>query len=276
VLLPDGRTLAYRTFGDPDGRVVVNCHGGLLCGLDIASFDDAAVELGVHIVSPDRPGIGASSPAPGRTTASWAHDVQVLLDRLSVERASALGWSMGGQYALACAALLDGIDRAVIIAGALPLDDAATFAQLNAMDRRLTRLSGNHPHVARIGFMSLGTIARHTPKVWARQMTKGAVPEEASVIHGLSDPGLAAAAAVALEGGIGMAEEYRAWTRPWGFTPEDVTVPIVIWQGDADHLVPPDWGKTLSSRIPGARLELRAGEGHFLGFRHQLDVLRDL
>ena len=183
---------------------------------------------------------------------------------------------MGGQYALACAARVERIDRAVIIAGALPLDDDATFAQLNAMDRRLTRLSENHPHVARISFSSLGSVARHAPKLWARQMAKDTVPEEASVMSGLPDPGLAAAAAVALHGGRGMVDEYRAWKRPWGFTPEDVDVPTVVWQGDADHLIPPDWGKALSSRIPGARLELRAGEGHFLGFRHQLDVLRDL
>jgi pimeloyl-ACP methyl ester carboxylesterase len=276
VLLPDGRKLAYRAYGNPDGRVVVNCHGGLVCGLDVAPFDAAARELGVCIVSPDRPGIGASSPAPGRSTAGWADDVRALLDRFDVERASVLGWSMGGQYALACAARVERIDRAVVIAGALPLDDDPTFAQLNAMDRRLTRVSQDHPHQARIAFRLLGSVARHAPKAWARQMAKDAVPEEASVISALPDPGLATAAAVALRGGRGMVDEYRAWKRPWGFRPEDVGVPTVVWQGDADHLIPPDWGRTLSRRIPGARLELRAGEGHFLGYRHQLDVLRDL
>ena len=276
VLLPDGRTLAYRTFGDPEGRVVVNCHGGLLCGLDVEPFGDAASELGVRIVSPDRPGIGASSPAPGRSTATWADDVRALLDSLGVERASVLGWSMGGQYALACAALVDRIDRAVVIAGALPLDDDSNFAQLNAMDRRLTRLSRESRARRVRGFRMLGGMARHAPKLWARQMAKGVVPQEVTALSGLADPGFASAAAVALEHGSGMVEEYRAWARPWGFTPEDVKIPTVVWQGDADHLIPPDWGKTLSSRIPGARFELRAGEGHFLGLRHQVEVLRDL
>ena len=37
----DGRALAYREYGDPRGHPVVNCHGGLLCGLDVAPFDVA-------------------------------------------------------------------------------------------------------------------------------------------------------------------------------------------------------------------------------------------
>ena len=73
-----------------------------------------------------------------------------------------------------------------------------------------------------------------------------------------------------------MVEEYRAWVRPWGFAPEDVRGRVTIWQGDADDLVPPQWGKELAERIPDTRLELLAGEGHFLGYRHQEAVLHAL
>ena len=61
----NGRALGYREYGAPDGRPVVNCHGGLVCGLDVASYGDAARDLGVRIISPDRPGIASSDPAPG-------------------------------------------------------------------------------------------------------------------------------------------------------------------------------------------------------------------
>jgi pimeloyl-ACP methyl ester carboxylesterase len=67
--------------------------------------------------------------------------VRALLDSLGTGRAAVLGWSMGGQYALACAALLPGrLSRTSVIAACLPLDDDATFGALNAMDRRFTRL----------------------------------------------------------------------------------------------------------------------------------------
>lgn len=277
VDLADGRVLGYREFGDPAGAPVVNCHGGLVCGLDVAPFDAAARELGVRLVSPDRPGIGRSDPRPGRATGDWAADVTELLDRLGLDRTGVLGWSMGGQYALACAAGLGHrVTRTVVIAGAPPLDDDAVFAQLNPMDRRLTRLSQHHPHVARSLFATLGGVAAHAPGVWAHLTARGAVPDEAAALEGLPDPGIAAAAAEALGHADGMVEEYRAWVRPWRFAPEDVEGPVTIWQGTADELVPAAWGRALGERIPGARLNLLEGEGHFLGYLHQAEILRDL
>ena len=56
-----GRMLACREYGEPEGAVVIYCHGGLACGLDVAPFDAAA-------------------RAPG-----------LLRDRLGVERAAVPG-----------------------------------------------------------------------------------------------------------------------------------------------------------------------------------------
>lgn len=277
ITLTDGRALAYREYGDPDGAPVVNCHGGLLCGLDVAPFADAARALGLRLISPDRPGIGASGSSPARTTADWADDVHALLDALGIGRAAVFGWSMGGQYALACGArIADRVDRVVVVAGCLPLDDAATFEHLNAMDRRLTRLAQHHPRVARDVFRSLGEVARHRPEAWAHLTTRGAVPEEGRALDALPDPAIASAAAQALEHGDGMVEEYVAWARPWGFVPEDVAAPTVIHQGTHDDLVPHAWADILAVRISGARLVSHEGAGHFLTYRDPAAVLRDL
>jgi pimeloyl-ACP methyl ester carboxylesterase len=73
-----------------------------------------------------------------------------------------------------------------------------------------------------------------------------------------------------------MVEEYRAWARPWGFTPADVQGPVTIWHGDDDQLVPPAWGGELARALPGARLERVPGAGHFPGYTHTTNVLRSL
>src|SRR3954452_12412448 len=104
IELDGGRALAVREFGDPAGRVVVNCHGGLLCGLDVAPFDEPARAIGIRLVSPDRPGLGDSGAADGGWTIDWESDVRGRLDALGIDRVDLLGWSMGAQYALACAA----------------------------------------------------------------------------------------------------------------------------------------------------------------------------
>ena len=275
--LPDNRRLGYREYGDPAGHPVVSCHGGLLCGLDAAAYDTAAAAAGLRVISPDRPGLGESSPAPGRTTADWADDVAALLDHLDVDRVAVLGWSMGGQYALACAARIpDRVTRTVVVAGALPLDDATTFGQLNAMDRRLTRLSEHHPHVARDVFGALGDVARHRPAAWGHLSERDAPPDEAAALEALADRGIAHAAAVALAHGEGMVEEYRAWARPWGFAPEDVPGAVTVWQGDDDQLVPAAWGAEIARRIPAGRLVAVPGAGHFVALTHTAEVLTDL
>jgi pimeloyl-ACP methyl ester carboxylesterase len=244
-------------------------------GLDVAPYDAAARQLGVRIISPNRPGMGGSSPQPGRTTLDWARDVGALLNGLGLPRASVLGWSMGGQYALACGAqLADRVDRVVVIAGAIPLDDLVTFGELNQLDQRLTSLANDRARVARIVLGSMRLLARHMPREFVREAVKDAVPLERSAVRNACE--FLDASREALAHADGMIEEYRAWSRPWGFAPEDVRVPTEIWQGDADTFIPRAWGETLSKRIPDATLELRPGEGHFLGYVHPSDVLRSL
>ncbi|MFN8622711.1 MAG: alpha/beta hydrolase [Chloroflexota bacterium] len=278
--LPDGRALAWREYGDPAGLPVLSCHGGLLCGLDVAPFHAAAAGLGLRLISPDRPGLGASGPSAGRTVAAWADDVRALLDALGVAQAAVLGWSMGGPYALACAALLPGrITRAVVVAGALPIDDDTTFAELNPMDRRLTRLSQRHPTVAHDVFRALGELARHRPAAFAHLSARGAVPAEGAALDALEAlpiGGIAEAASHALAGGDGMVEEYRAWALPWGFAAADIAVPVVIHQGAKDDLVPAAWSERLAATIPGATLRLHPDGRHFLTYADPDTVLRDL
>ena len=60
---------------------------------------------------------------------------------------------------------------------------------------------------------------------------------------------------------------------PWGFEPEDVAVPVRVFQGDADALVPAAWGKVLADRIPGATLTIYPDEGHFIALTRSREVL---
>src|ERR1700712_4650984 len=99
--LADGRRLAYYRFGDPDGAPVINCHGGLVSGLDVGLSDASAAASGLSIISPNRPGIGRSSRKTGHEILSWAEsDLVELVDQLGIDRFSVMGWSEGGQYAL--------------------------------------------------------------------------------------------------------------------------------------------------------------------------------
>ena len=67
----------------------------------------------------------------------------------------------------------------------------------------------------------------------------------------------------------GLAERVDGWrdddiafTRPWGFAVEDIQVPVLLWQGVQDLMVPPDHGRWLAARIPGVDARVSEDDGH--------------
>lgn len=268
VRLRDGRALGYAEYGRPDGVVVVSAHGGLIGRLDVAAAAPFAERAGVRLISPDRPGIGLSDPLPERTMLDWADDVADLLDQLGVDRFAAMGWSMGGQYAAALGyAMPSRVMRVAIIAGALPLTEPGRFAELPFFDRAYTRLSQRAPEVARLCFRTMALMARSAPTLNGRLVAMGLGKADAAVVKAEGFEAFWHALYEGLRRTSGVVDDYRTWVLPWGFAPEDLRVPVDVWSGLEDHLVPRDWGDELAQRIPSATHYLRPG-GHFVAHLH--------
>lgn len=276
VRLRDGRAVAYAQYGAPDGVVIVNAHGGLACRLDVASADDAARSVGVRVISPDRPGIGGSDPCPGRTILDWADDVCEVMDQLAVDTFAVMGWSMGGQYAAALAfAIPARVTRLAIIAGALPLTEPGVFAQLPVMDRAYTRLSQRSPWVARMCFRTMGLTARAAPRLYGRLAAAELGPADGKVLRDEGFDVFARMSAEAMRRPDGVVEDYRAWIRPWGFTPEQIAVPADVWAGENDQLVDAMWQRELADRMKYATLHTRP-DGHFVAHLHYPEIFEHL
>lgn len=276
VRLPDGRSVAYEEYGDPSGFPVLNCHGGLLCRLDVEPAASVARELGLRIVSPDRPGVGRSDRHPDAATADWAVDAEHLLDELGIGRCAVMGWSAGGQYALGVAARLGGrVTHTGVVAGCVPLDDTARRKELSTLDRRLVWLSTRAPWLARGVFAAVGrSVARHPEKTTERSVA-GLPDAERDAVRATGD-WMGRTMAEAMRDPRGQVDDYRAFVAPWGFAMEDVGTPVTIWQGDRDRLVPPAWATVLASRLPDARVVPCPGEDHFTGLTRRPEVLRTL
>lgn len=122
LTLRDGRTLAYMDRGPRTGIPVLHFHSFQGSRLErMAAHDDLLVKLNIRLISPDRPGIGLSTPARDRTLVGWASDVSQLAQNLldPGQPFSILGFSAGATYALACGQLA-GL-RAISLAGSLGL-----------------------------------------------------------------------------------------------------------------------------------------------------------
>jgi pimeloyl-ACP methyl ester carboxylesterase len=273
IHLRDGRTLGYAEYGAPDGLPVVYTHGGLSCRLDVAAGATIAQQNGVRLISVDRPGIGLSDPKPGRTVADWASDIAELRDQLgSIDTFAAMGWSMGGQYALALGyALPASVTRVAVITGGLPLTEPGRFAQMPPVDRAYIQLSQHVPWLARRCLGVMGFAARYTPSLFTRIAAGDLPPADSAVIRAEESPSFAQISDEALRQTAGHVEDYLAAMRPWGFAPEDLTVPVDVWGGADDKFLDPSWPAELARRILGATLNTRPG-GHFMAHLHWQEI----
>ncbi len=73
--------------------------------------------------------------------------------------------------------------------------------------------------------------------------------------------------------GKAATQDFALFTRDWGFRLEDITIPVHVWQGDADVNVPPAHAALQADRIPGAVLHTFPGEGHLMCVDHMEEIL---
>ena len=224
VRLPDGRAVAYEEYGDPGGFPVLNCHGGLLCRLDVEPAAAVAAELGLRIVSPDRPGVGRSDRHPDASTADWAVDAEYLLDELGIDRCAVMGWSAGGQYALGVAARLGArVTHTAVIAGCVPLDDTARRKELSKLDRRFVWLSTRTPWLARGVFARSGGRRRAIPSRTTQRSVATGSPTPNATRCSRPATGWAGRWPRRCTTRAVRSTTTAAFVAPWGFAPEDVT-----------------------------------------------------
>jgi pimeloyl-ACP methyl ester carboxylesterase len=282
VRTPDRRDLEVLVGGPPDGLPVV-FHSGTPAGP--VAFDDhtdAAAANGLRYVTYARPGYGRSTAQHGRCVGDAAADVAAIVDRLGAGTFVTAGHSGGGPHALACAALLpDRCLAAASIAGVAPRDADG-----------LDWLTGMGPeNVEEFTLAARGEVAL-TP--WLEEQAVGlrAVdpsdlaaelggllpPIDQEVLTGEVAELIASECHRALEAGVaGWRDDDLAFTRDWGVDLAAIRVPVSVWQGGQDLMVPFAHGEWLAAHIPGATAHLFAEHGHIsLAVAHVPAVFAEL
>jgi pimeloyl-ACP methyl ester carboxylesterase len=101
VTRPEGRVVAWTTWGDPNGRPLLLLHGTPGSRLDRSSDPTLYERVCAHVATLDRPGYGRSSVHRERTILSAAEDAIAVADSLDWDRFTVLGVSGRGPHALA-------------------------------------------------------------------------------------------------------------------------------------------------------------------------------
>ena len=284
----DGRDLEVLRDGPPDARPLV-FHSGTPSGaVDFPALSDAVAEQGWQLVTWSRPGYGASTAYAGRTVVDVTSDKAAVLDHIGQDRFVTLGWSGGGPHALACAALMaERCDAATILAGVAPypaegLDWLAGMGPENVAEFGLTlaALDGSPDTTAALR-SSLEKDAADMADLTGEQVADslgGLIDEvDRAALTGEYAEMLAASFRRAVASGIeGWHDDDIAFARPWGFDLGDIAVPVSVWQGRHDRMVPYEHGVWLAAHIPGSRAHLLDDEGHLSLIDQLPRILEDL
>lgn len=267
VSLPEGRSLELLIQGDPDGVPVVFHHGSPGAAAPFGPFDRAAAERGIALASFCRPGFGDSTRLEGRRVADAAIDAAAVADHLGRDRFLTAGWSGGGPHALACAALLpERVRAAATIAGVAPydaegLDWTAGMGEENRIEYPLAArdpegsLAWMRPHVEALAVVEAEEIVAEFGSVISEI--------DAAQVTGEFGENLAASFRAAFRNGPwGWWDDDQAFVHPWGFDLASIQVPVSIWQGAQDLMVPFGHGEWLVRHIPTARPRLFPEHGH--------------
>jgi pimeloyl-ACP methyl ester carboxylesterase len=278
IRVREGRQLGVAEFGPPDGRAVVWFHGTPGARRQVPEEARAiATAEGVRIIGIDRPGIGLSTQFLYDRIVDIVPDIEIVADRLGIDRFATVGLSGGGPYALAAAHELgDRVPAVGILGGVVPTHGPDAMG--GGLVSVATRFAPVLPLVRRpVGAVLTAFIRATKPLgtpmllLYARLSPEGdrAVLEQGEIRTMFLDD-------LSTNGGRSMRaflDDAILFTREWGFSMRDVTQPVTWWHGDADHIVPLAHAEHVVPSMPNARLLVRPGESHLGGLGAAREVL---
>ncbi|EMD0828339.1 alpha/beta hydrolase [Morganella morganii] len=273
TLLPDGRRFSWYDSGPETGIPVVFCTGAGMSGS--AGFGiPYLADNNIRLITPDRPGLGDSSPDAGKSLKSFAADVTFLIQSLDYTRFSTAGFSQGAVYAMALAYYAQ-VSTLALISGQDQFDYPPTRALLSADIIDMQNNARTQPD----GFTAW--VRENITADWLMSFILNYSGETDLAVYQAADflPVYRQCMAEAFsQGNEGYTQDLLITMQEWGFTPEQITCPVSLWYGEKDTSTvhSPDGGKILAGRFPRAEHHLFAEEGGSLLWTQSQAILQVL
>ena len=281
ISLESGGRIAIDEYGDPNGVPVIFCHGWPSSRTMAQLTDDAARDVGVRIISPDRPGIRDSSFHANRTLLDWPLVMREIAEQLGLGKFRVLAISGGAPYAFVTAwAMSEKVDAIAVVSGAPPISELPDHEGLLTLYRWMLALHGTRPRLLRALFYLARPFASVRPPIRFRPiLLKLLPPYDAEVLRD------AAAFEACFESqrqawrasGKGVMADAEIYAHPWGFPLKEVRVPVRLWHGKNDRAFSFRLAQEIAGHLPNCRLRLIDKAGHYsLPIRNMREILVDL
>ncbi|MFC6045267.1 alpha/beta fold hydrolase [Nocardioides hankookensis] len=275
------RRLSFAEYGSRRGPAIVWMHGTPGARRQIPLEARAYAERhGLRLIGLDRPGIGSSTSHLYPDVLDWTRDLELVLETLAIDTVRVIGLSGGGPYALAAgAALPERVHGVGVLGGVAPTrgPDAAEGGAVQLAVQLAPLLS-----VARVPLsVALTQTIRLARPLAGPALDLYAALQPPGDKNLLSRPEFKAMFLDDLLNGSRFQtsapiNDLILFTRHWGFDLADVSVPVLWWHGDDDHIVPFRHGRHVVDRLPDARMSAIDGESHLGGLGIAEQVLASL
>ena len=275
VKLNDGRAVGYAEYGDLTGKPVIHLHGSPSSRFEANNPDlvEIAERLQIRLIVPDRPGIGLSD-WKSYTIASYPDLLVQFADRLGLDRFPLMGWSSGGKFVAACAwKIPERLTTATIVSGTAPFDLPGVRESLSKEDRQLYGMADKMPRLFRLPLRKIARDVRKNPSSILSLFTELGESDKAMFAQPNVKRQFEQMVVEAFRQGTrGAAHDLTIEARPWGFSLQEIKLPVAIWHGE-DDIVPIQEARLLAEAIPNARARFFPNEGHLLIVSHFEEVL---
>jgi pimeloyl-ACP methyl ester carboxylesterase/1-acyl-sn-glycerol-3-phosphate acyltransferase len=271
LMLRDGRTLAYMDRGPRTGTPFLYFHGFQGSRLErVPGLDQVLTNLNIRLISPDRPGIGLSTPLHVRSISAWANDVRQLTERVlgPGEPFSILGFSAGATYALACGQLR-GLQAMSLVAG-MGLPHLISSWRRYSREARQILLSAKLAKFRASTFLRIEKKQRHRVYgEWESYFGEVKGDLSADDQRVLSRPEVEQLFLENRREGYvqspgGLLQDVQAlYSDPQTDLAHLAACMVLIVHGTEDRVVPLAVARDLHARIPSSRLIELAGRGHY-------------
>jgi len=278
VKLSDGRAVGYAEYGDLTGKPVIHLHGAPSSRFEANNPDlvGIAERLHIRLIVPDRPGIGLSD-WKSYTIASYPDLLVQFADKLGLDRFPLMGWSSGGKFVAACAwKVPQRLTTATIVSGTAPFDLPGVRESLSKEDRQLYGMADKMPRLFRLPLRKIARDVRKNPSSILSLFTELGESDKAMLAQPNVKRQFEQMVVEAFHQGTrGAAHDLTIEARPWGFSLQEIKLPVAIWHGE-DDIVPIQEARLLAEAIPNARGRFFPNEGHLLLVRHFEEVLNSV
>jgi pimeloyl-ACP methyl ester carboxylesterase len=277
--LADGRQIGFAEFGHLDGKPLLYFHGWPSSRLEPRTGQNICSGLGVRMIAADRPGYGLSDFKARTKITDWLSDLQQLIQHLGLKRFSVMGVSGGGPYAAACAATIpERVSAALLVSSVAPPDAPELTEGMVALHRYLLSFARRTPRLAQcVAGICMRLFWRKGQQVIPEQVETRLPPADQRALASAElRQALTASSMEALRKGVvGAVADGMLYARDWGFKLQDIRMPVHLWQGEKDVIVPPAMGHYLARTIPECRATFYPEDGHFsLAFERLEEILK--